>query len=133
MKTFTTDIEIRFSDLDAYGHVNNATFFTLLETARVKLFRGRFTEMMKNGLLFLVAEASCRYQQPIGLDDQVQIDILAEKLGRSSFTLGYRMHNGHDIQYAEARTVMVCFDQRQGKPVELPEDFRQAMTAETVA
>ena len=37
-QTFSIPIESRFSDLDAYGHVNNAVYFTYLETARVKLF-----------------------------------------------------------------------------------------------
>jgi acyl-CoA thioesterase FadM len=34
---FSTDVEVRFVDLDAYGHVNSATYFTYLETARTKL------------------------------------------------------------------------------------------------
>jgi len=119
-----TEIEIRFSDLDAYGHVNNATFFTFLETARVKLFSQRFTDLMRQGLLFLVAEASCRYLQPISLTDRLLIDVNAEKVGRTSFTLSYLMHDGNGRDFARASTVMVCFDQAAGKPAEIPDDFR---------
>lgn len=121
----STEIEIRFADLDAYGHVNNAIFFTYLETARVKLFRERFAELMQKGLLFLVVEASCRYRRPIGLNDRVLVDISTEDVGRSSFTFSYRVHDGEGQEFADARTVMVCFDQGRGKVVSLPEDFRK--------
>ena len=120
----STEIEVRFADLDAYGHVNNAVFFTYLETARVKLFRDRFADMMQRGLLFLVVEASCRYRKPIELTDRVHIDISTEDLGRSSFTLSYLIHDGSGKEFAEARTVMVCFDQGRGKTISLPDDFR---------
>ncbi len=123
----STEIEVRFADLDAYGHVNNAVFFTYLETARVKLFREQFTEMMQRGLLFLVVEASCRYRKSIALTDRVHIDISTEDLGRSSFTLGYLIHDGCGKEFAEARTVMVCFDQGRGKTISLPDDFREAL------
>lgn len=121
----STEIEIRFADLDAYGHVNNAIFFTYLETARVKLFRERFAELMQKGLLFLVVEASCRYRRPIELNDRVLVDISTEDVGRSSFTFSYLVHDGEGKEFADARTVMVCFDQGRGKVVSLPEDFRK--------
>ena len=123
----STEIEVRFADLDAYGHVNNAIFFTYLETARVKLFRERFPEIMQSGLLFLVVEASCRYRKPIELEDQVHIDISAEDLGRSSFTFSYLIHDGRGKEFADARTVMVCFDPERSKPISLPDDFRKAL------
>jgi len=125
MNDLTTDIEIRFADLDAYGHVNNATIFTYLETARLKLFGERFAAMMQAGLFFLVAEANCRYLKPIDLNDRLVVEVFPEKLGRTSFTLGYHLHDGAGTRYAEARTAMVCFDAKQGRPIPLPEEFRQ--------
>ncbi len=123
----STEIEVRFADLDAYGHVNNAVFFTYLETARVKLFRERFAVLMEAGLLFLVVEASCRYRVPIELNDRVLVDISTEKLGRSSFTLGYLLHNGQGKDFARANTVMVCYDAKTARTIGLPEDMRQAL------
>ena len=125
----STEIEVRFADLDAYGHVNNAVFFTYLETARVKLFRERSAELMQSGLFFLVVEASCRYRKPIELNDRVLIDLSVEDLGRSSFTLAYQMHDGEGRTFADARTVMVCFDQSRGKTTAIPEDFHTAFSA----
>lgn len=123
----TTEIEVRFADLDAYGHVNNAVFFTYLETARVKLFSERFAALMSQGLLFLVVEASCRYQTPIELNDRVMVDIETQELGRSSFTLSYLLHDGEGKNFATARTVMVCFDAQSKRTIRLPEDMRSAL------
>jgi acyl-CoA thioester hydrolase len=120
----TTPIEVRFADLDAYGHVNNAVYFTYLETARVTLFREDFSDLIEEGLQFLVVEASCRYRKPIGLNDEVLVDISPVNPGRSSFTLDYRLHNGSGTLFAEARTVMVCFDTQKGKAVSLPDSLR---------
>lgn len=123
----TTEIEVRFADLDAYGHVNNAVFFTYLETARVKLFRERFSELMAGGLFFLVVEASCSYRRPIELGDRLLIDLGIEKVGHRSFTFTYLLHDGQGKEFATARTVMVCYDQTRGQAVALPEAFRSAL------
>lgn len=125
---YFTNIEVRFADLDAYQHVNNATYFTFLETARINLFREKFAEQFQSGLLFLVAEASCRYLQPIGLNDRVRVALRCDKAGRSSFTLDYRITDGGERIFAEARTVMVCYDGKNQKPVAIPDDLRPALT-----
>jgi len=122
---FAADIEVRFSDLDAYGHVNNATFFTYLEVARTKLFRAEFAEMMRNGLLFLVVRAECDYKRPIELTDQVVVEMEMRNFGRSSFEIGYRLHDGKDTLFASAATVMVCFDRREARTVPVPERLKQ--------
>lgn len=122
---YETGIEIRFGDLDAYGHVNNAVIFSYLETARVKMFQEQFGNFLHSGLLFLVARAECDYRQPIELHDEARIGIGLERLGRSSFTLAYRVHNGSEKLFAEARTVMVCFDPQRKQPTAVPEEFQQ--------
>lgn len=122
---FTTDIEIRFADIDAYGHVNNAIFFTYLETARIKLFQHYFGGFLDTSLTFLVVRAECDYRLPVTLNDQLQITIRIEQLRHSSFTFSYRLHNGEDKDYATAGTVMVCYDPVLSKPVAIPAEIRE--------
>ena len=121
---FTTSIEIRFSDLDAYGHVNNALFFTYLETARVKLFQQHFGAFLGSELMFLVVRAECDYRLPIELNDPLQITILADQVRHSSFGFSYQMHNGAGKNFAEAKTVMVCYDPKIKKPVAIPPEIK---------
>ena len=120
-------IEVRFSDLDAYGHVNNATYFTYFEAARTRLFMEPFLALGRQGLLLLVVRAECDYQRPIELTDRVVVDLVVERVGRSSFDIAYTLHNGAGANYARAKTVMVCFDAKLGKPVSIPREFLAAI------
>lgn len=119
-KPHSIAIEVRFSDLDAYGHVNNALYFTYFETARTRLFLEPFLELRRQGLLLLVARAECDYHKPIELTDRVVVDMVIERIGRSSFDLAYTLHNGSGTNFATAKTVMVCLDAKVGRPVAVP-------------
>lgn len=121
---FSTLIELRFSDLDAYGHVNSAVYFTFLETARIKLFSDFFREISQQGIFTLVARAECDYKLPITLYDQVIVTLWVAKTGRSSFELEYRLHDGQDRTYATARTTMVCFDSIKNRTIAIPEAIK---------
>lgn len=126
----TVPVEIRFADLDAYGHVNSAKFITYLETARTKLFLGRFSALMHSGIIFLVAKVECEYKKPLMLKPSVLVDVEAVKIGNSSFELGYTVHNGEGEIYAAAKTVMVTFDKNAGKPVRVPDDMKRIFEQE---
>jgi acyl-CoA thioester hydrolase len=123
-KTYSTSIELRFSDLDAYGHVNSAVYFTYLETARVKLFNDFFREVSQHGIFTLVARAECEFKIPVTLYDEVIVTLWMAKIGRSSFDLEYRLHDSSDRTYATARTTMVCFDSIKNKTVAIPESIK---------
>ncbi|SDZ74648.1 acyl-CoA thioester hydrolase [Desulfuromusa kysingii] len=127
---FNTPIEVRFADLDAYGHVNNALFFTYLETARVKLFQQYFGAFLGSELMFLVVRAECDYRLPIELTDHLEIAISIDQVRHSSFNFGYRMHNGAGKIFAEAKTVMVCYDPKIKKPVAIPPEIKTFFTQE---
>ena len=125
---YTTPIDIRFADLDAYGHVNNAIFFTYLEHARVKMFQEFFGAFLDSSLLFLVVRAECDYRLPITLNDHLLITLKVEQLRHSSFTFTYLLHDGRGREYANARTVMVGYDPQTKKPAALPAAIRQTFT-----
>ncbi|MDX2481097.1 MAG: thioesterase family protein [Desulfuromusa sp.] len=121
---FTVPIEIRFSDLDAYGHVNNALFFTYLETARIKLFQQHFGAFLGSQLMFLVVRAECDYRLPIELNDPLQITIDIDQVRHSSFDFSYQMHDGAGKNFAQAKTVMVSYDPKIKKPVAIPPEIK---------
>jgi acyl-CoA thioester hydrolase len=117
---YTTTIELRFSDLDAFNHVNSAVYFTYLETARLKLFGGPFRELMAQGIFIVVASASCEFKVPITLEDTLEIAVQVARIGGASFDLEYRLHNGSGNIFATAKTTMVCFDNRLKTAVSVP-------------
>ena len=123
-QTYSTPIELRFSDLDAYGHVNSAVYFTYLETARVKLFHDFFKNASEQGIFTVVARAECDFKIPVMLYDVLIVTLHVAKTGRSSFDLEYRLHDGKEKTYATARTTMVCFDSIKNITVPIPESIK---------
>jgi acyl-CoA thioester hydrolase len=120
-QTFSTPIELRFSDLDLYGHVNSVVYFTYLETARVKLFQDFFKELTDKQIFTLVARAECDYKLPILFGDALIVSLNISRIGTSSFDLEYRLYNGQEKTYATARTTLVCFDNSKKITVPVPD------------
>jgi len=133
MREFTTSIEIRFSDLDLYGHVNSVSYFAFMENARVKLFSEPFHELTRQGIFLVVARAECNYAQPILPGDRLMVSIGISRMGGSSFDLAYRLHDGNGKVYATAGTTLVCFDNRSKKSIPVPDQLKQLLNAEEPA
>ena len=125
---FSTEIQVRFADMDAYGHLNHATFFTYLETARTIIFKDIFLDLMSKGQLLMVVKAECTYRNPVGPADRAIVTMQLQESRRTSFTLDYQIHNGAGTTFAEAKTVMVCFDENRRKPVAIPDELKEALT-----
>lgn len=123
-KKYTTPIDLRFSDFDLYGHVNSVVYFSYLETARVKLFRDVFRELSDQGIYLVVGSATCDYRLPILMDDSIEVTVWVARLGKSSFDLEYRIHDGAARTFATATTTMVCFDNVNKVTIAVPDAIR---------
>ena len=88
---YVTDVRVRWSDLDAYGHVNNARALTLLEEARVDWL---FTEATRRGAAALtggmvVSRMSVHYKRSITFGEQVKVSMGVVELKSVSTTIDY--------------------------------------------
>ena len=119
-QTFSTPIELRFSDLDLYGHVNSVVYFSYLETARLRLLKGFFQELTDKHIFTLVARAECDYRLPILFGDELIVSVVMVRIGTTSFDLEYRLHDGAGKTYATARTTIVCYDNIRKVTVPVP-------------
>lgn len=94
MATYTVDVGIRWSDQDAFGHVNHAMVVTLLEEARAALF---FESAVRSGdaafdAVLLVAALQVRYRRPIPWNPAgVRIEMTVQELRAASFRVDYRL------------------------------------------
>ncbi len=127
-KEFSTEIEVRFADIDAYGHVNNAKYFTYLETARTKIFMGNFVDFMQDNLLFIVVKAECSYKLPIKLGEDLRVKFWITNIGKTSFDIDYLLQDFEGKLYATARTTMVTYDDIKKTPTLLPQEFIKMVT-----
>ncbi len=84
---------LRWSDMDAYGHVNNARFLTLYEEARVALFFAGARELgltsFEDGIV--IARHEIDYLRPIDYGDPVRIEMWVEEIRVSRFTVAYEL------------------------------------------
>ena len=125
-----TPVKIRFRDLDAFGHVNNAVYFTFMELARVDYFTQ--IGVLKPGTFpspfFIIAEATCQFKAPIDMETPLVIQTRVSRLGNSSFDMEYRfVDESSSAVLATGRTVQVTFDYTVGRSVPLPDDWRTAI------
>lgn len=124
---------MRWSDMDAYGHVNNVTFLTYLEEARVDMLfvhagTDAATEKLASGVV--VARHEIDYTAPLVFrPEPVPIDLWLLDLGTSSFTIGYEVKDDDGPVYARASTVMVPYDVKAGRPRRVSDAERDALTA----
>lgn len=105
-------LEVRFRDLDAMGHVNNAVYLTYFEEARKHLFMQLNAQTKDELFSFIVAHIGCDYHKPITLNDTLLVEMQVGKIGRKSFHLLYRLvpRASAETDYATGVSVQVCYD-----------------------
>lgn len=130
-------VTIRWSDLDAYQHVNNARLLTLLEEARIQApwlvdDAGRPASVVAPGTLTLVARHEIEYLAQITYRaEPIDIEMWVSHLGAASCDVAYRVLD-HDTGrehestvYAIASSTLVFVDERSGRPRRLTEHERE--------
>jgi len=125
-KAFVTDIPLRFGDIDAMGHVNNAVAMTLFELGRAKFFAEVVGVERVEEYEWILAEATVRYRIPILLQDRVQARMVVTDIARSSFRFRAELFDPRDRRvFTEAETVLVMYDYATGRVKPIPREFRE--------
>ena len=124
--TFRTPVPLRWSDLDAFNHVNNARYLTFLEQARIEWFETIGEPWVTEDSAPVVASATLNFKRPIEYPAQVAVELFTEKLGNSSVVIGHRIVGDDDVLYCDGNVAAVWIDRRSGRPRPLPAGVRRA-------
>ncbi|HEY2346683.1 MAG TPA: thioesterase family protein [Xanthomonadaceae bacterium] len=126
---FRTELAVRWRDLDAFNHVNNAMYLRYLEEARLRWLMTLAGPWMDESVAPVVASALVNFKRPIAWPEDVTVELFADRVGNTSFTLGHRILSAKDASalYCDGHVVMVWFDKRTGKSAPLPEAVRSAL------
>src|SRR5690606_41017457 len=111
------------------GHVNNAVYFTYMETARSVLFQQFFDIKRPMDIPVILGETSCRYLAPVYLGETVRVWMGISRFGTKSFDIVYRLEGGDGRLVATGHSTMVMYDYEQGRTVPVPESFKDAVRA----
>lgn len=120
--SFTTEIRIRYRDLDTQNHVNNAVYGTYLEQARAAYIE-QVLDRALDRCLVVLAHISIDYRAPVTLaDESVSVAVRTLDLGKSSIPMEYEIRTGNGVA-ATAESVMVTIDEN-GDSRAIPEEWR---------
>ena len=124
-------VTTRWRDDDAYGHLNNATYYELFDTAvNAHLFEATGQNVRLLPQIGVVAETSCRYFRELGFPDPIETGLVVDKVGTSSVVYRIGLFQGpSDEAAAEGRFVHVYVDNTgSGRSVSpIPEQIREAV------
>lgn len=125
------NLNIRFADIDAFGHVNNAKFLTYLEEARVSYFDEVVNwkyDWMSTGII--LAKADINFKTPIKFKDKIKVKTRCKKIGNKSIELEQIIlkDNSEENNYlAKAVTILVAYDYQKQISVLVPDIWRMAL------
>ena len=131
MYRFSTPITVRYSDLDAQGHMNHARFFSFMEEARFHYVRalGLWTDVDDfNAVSQILAEATCTYRRPVKLGQTVEVALRTTRIGTKSLEMAYALTVAGEV-VATGRTVQVAYDYHTQQSIPVPAAWREAIAA----
>ena len=131
MSALEKRIEIRWRDVDAYGHVNNAVYLTYLEEARDAWVEKVLGPVSENTWDFVLARVAIDYEAELTLDDgAVIVRCRLESIGRSSLRTVEQIRKEDGAVSAGAAAVVVARDPTTGRARPLTGAERDALEAE---
>jgi acyl-CoA thioester hydrolase len=122
-------IPTRWMDNDAYGHVNNVTYYSFFDTAvNEHLIRTGSLDVERSTAIGLVVESACRFHKPLSFPDVIEAGLRVAKLGNSSVTYEIALfRQGEDEPVASGHFVHVWVDRASRRPTPVPESVRAAL------
>ena len=116
---YRTNVQVRFADTDALGHLNNTAFSFYAEGARLEFFSDLGAEVQ--GLI--LARIALDFRRQVRFREDVYVLTKVERVGNSSVTLAQEVYAEGELA-AEISSVVVLFDYEAGRPKRIPEGLR---------
>jgi acyl-CoA thioester hydrolase len=131
-------VVVRFSDCDPLGHVNNATYSTYIEEARITMWRQQaggvglrdaIATGGRSGVGFILARTEMDFRSPAHDGDELEVRLILEGFGRSSATYAYEIvHVATGRLVVAAKTVQVWYDYGAQKAVPLSDELKDMLS-----
>ena len=126
-----TSFNTRWADNDAYGHVNNTTFYQWFDSAvNTWLIEQGLLDIEKGDPIALVVETRCSYFAPLAFPEDVDVGLAGAELGRSSIRYRIGVFAKHSERAAaQGEFVHVVVGRARRRPVDMPAKWRTALEA----
>ena len=122
--------QLRFSDVDRFGHVNNSVYFALFDMCKTKYFLDVIGPSVFDRLAIVIANVNADFLAPIYYPDEIVIQTSVIGMGNKSFTLFQRALNVRTQEVkCECQTIMVVFDTEESRSVRMPDEWKAKIIA----
>ena len=130
----TIEFPMRWGDMDAFGHLNNSTYFTYFEQARISWFDSLGLDVYGQGPHgFVVVSAGCTFLQPVVYPSTMEVRLFGGEPGRSSFPTYHELRVLEDDDgelYAHGEAKVVWIDPENGRSTPLPAFMRTLLAGD---
>lgn len=125
----TVEIQLRFNDTDALGHVNNSTYFSFYDLGKTEYFRTvRGSNIFEREIDIVVAHAEVDFIEPVFLTDQIAVQTQVNRMGNKSFSLEQQII---DLKSGAVKcrctTVMVGYDFHTKRTITISDQWRKGI------
>lgn len=126
MAKFSVDIQKRYGDLDALGHVNNAVYLTYCELGRLEFFKKYFN--VSGDYDFVVANVNIDFKKSIHFNDEIYVTTGIKKIGKTSCVTTHEIRGKENNElFSNADIVLVWVD-KNGLKKEIPEKIKEKLS-----
>ncbi len=129
---FYHPMEVRYADIDAQGHLNNAKYLTYFEQARI-LYLEQLGLLSKGqsfmDIGFIIADIHIKYLAPVFLGASIRVGVRTEAIGNKSITVRQTIEDAESAKlYADGTVVLVAYDYHTHQATPVPDNWRQKFT-----
>jgi acyl-CoA thioester hydrolase len=129
---FYHPLEVRYSDVDAQRHVNNACYFTYMEEARAKYFEqlGLWDGKDFDAVGVILLETSCTFRKPIFYGQSIRVGVRTCRIGRKSLEVETSIEDAvSEEELAAGRSILVSFAYQENRSIPVPDLWRETVDA----
>ncbi len=118
-------VQIRFGDVDRFGHVNNNAYFAYYDIGKQAYMLEVFgREVFTSDIAPVIVNINADFIMPVLYADEVGVETRISHLGEKSFVIQQRVVRRDGTVCSQCATTMVCFSLKEQKSVEIPENYR---------
>ena len=120
----TTPIQMRFADIDSFGHVNNIAQQSYFDLGKAEFFAELWRLVPEQQVTAMIVSVQNDFLKQILWGDEVSVITFIEAVGTKSLTFSQQIVRGEEL-CSRSRTVMVCYDKEAQESVPVPAEWRE--------
>jgi acyl-CoA thioester hydrolase len=126
--SFSISLTVRFSETDAFGHLNNTVPFTYFEDARIAFLSSLGFEIsLDQPTILVVADLQCDFIKQVFFNEKITLYTTVNNVGNTSFDIHYMAKNDQEQICFVGRGKLVLINKKTGKPTPLDKEFKNGL------